>query len=81
MTGRPGRYDLREDPLEQRNVAAEHPEKFAEMQAEWQAYARSVGYIEASGDRALAHMSAKEFFPPLRQVRLSLVPADGGITR
>ncbi len=55
-------YDLREDPQEQVNVAAQHPEKLAEMQAEWEAYARSVGYIEASGDPALAHMSAEEFF-------------------
>ncbi|MFA7586597.1 MAG: arylsulfatase [Novosphingobium sp.] len=55
-------YNLREDPTEQRNLAKAHPAKFDEMLAEWNAYARSVGYIEAEGAAALDTMSAEEFF-------------------
>lgn len=55
-------YNLREDPQELANVAAEHPAKLAEMLAEWETYSRAVGYIEASGDPVLAHMDAEEFF-------------------
>lgn len=55
-------YDLRTDPQELTNVADTHPAKFAELLAEWDAYAKAVGYIEASGDLVLKHMSADEFF-------------------
>ena len=64
-------YNLGDDPQELTNVAADHPEKMAEMQAEWEAYARSVGYIEATGDMALERMSPEEFFE-----RYGLQPAD-----
>jgi arylsulfatase A-like enzyme len=55
-------YNLRQDPREETNLAGQHPEKFEEMQAEWTAYAKSVGYIESSGPRALEQMSPEEFF-------------------
>lgn len=64
-------YNLRDDPQELTNVAAEHPGKFAEMLAEWEAYSRAVGYIEASGDKILAHMSPEDFFS-----RYGLQPAE-----
>src|SRR5690606_10826743 len=55
-------FNLRQDPRELSNVAADCPDKLAEMLAEWMAYAKAVGYIEATGDKILAHMSAEEFF-------------------
>ncbi len=55
-------FNLREDPQELKNLADRQPTKLAEMLAEWQAYAMSVGYIQADGDRVLAHMSPDEFF-------------------
>lgn len=55
-------YNLRDDPTEQDNVAETHPDKFDEMLAEWNAYARSVGYIESQGAAALEEMSSEEFF-------------------
>lgn len=65
-------YNLRDDPQELTNVAAEHPGKFAEMLAEWEAYSRAVGYIEASGDKILAKMSPEDFFS-----QYGLQPAKG----
>ena len=55
-------YNLNEDPQELRNVASENPDKLAEMMAEWEAYSKAVGYIEASGERVLSQMSPDEFF-------------------
>ena len=55
-------YNLRDDPSELNNVARAYPEKFAELQAEWESYARAVGYIQSSGPAALEQMSAEEFF-------------------
>jgi len=55
-------YNLRDDPQELMNVADQNPDKLAEMLAEWEAYSKSVGYIEASGERVLSQMSPEEFF-------------------
>lgn len=55
-------YDLRRDPQELTNVGDRYPDKLSEMLADWEAYARGVGYIAASGDRVLSHMSPAEFF-------------------
>ena len=55
-------YNLVDDPQELTNVADKHPEKFQEMLAEWESYAQSVGYIEASGGAVLEDMSPEEFF-------------------
>src|SRR5690606_3964244 len=55
-------YNLRADPQELSNVAGEHPDKLAEMMAEWEAYSKAVGYIEASRERVLSKMSPEDFF-------------------
>lgn len=55
-------FDIGVDPQELNNVAAEYPEKFAELTAEWDSYSISVGYIQASGAPALKHMTSDEFF-------------------
>jgi arylsulfatase len=55
-------FDLQSDPQELRNMASVHPGKLSELLSDWHSYAKAVGYIEASGDAALAHMSAEEFF-------------------
>ena len=55
-------YNLEADPQELSSVAGEHPEKLAEMMAEWEAYSKSVGYIQASGERVLSRMSPEELF-------------------
>lgn len=55
-------HNLQSDPQEHINIAGDHPDKLSELLCEWEAYAKAVGYIEASGDPALAHMSAEEFF-------------------
>lgn len=55
-------YNLRQDPEELNDVAAEHPAKLAEMLDEWQAYSTAVGYVAAAGDKALEHMSPEEFY-------------------
>ncbi|MHB1297497.1 MAG: sulfatase-like hydrolase/transferase [Gemmatimonadaceae bacterium] len=55
-------YHLKSDPQELNNLASENPDKLAEMLAEWEAYSRAVGYIEAAGEKVLDQMSAEEFF-------------------
>ncbi len=55
-------YNLEVDPQELSNVAGENPDKLAEMIAEWDAYSRSVAYIQASVERVLSRMSPDEFF-------------------
>ncbi len=55
-------FNLREDPREMDNVAADQPGKFAELKAEWEAYAAAVGYIEAGEVKQLEGMSPEEFF-------------------
>lgn len=55
-------YNLRDDPEEKTNLSEQHPAKFDEMVAEWNAYARSVGYIQAKGKPVIESMSPDEFF-------------------
>ena len=55
-------FNLADDPRELSNVAAQHPEKFAEMKSDWDAYAKSVGYIEAGEVKQLEGMTPEEFF-------------------
>lgn len=55
-------YNLSEDPQELTNVATQNPDKLAEMLAEWEAYSKAVGYIEASGVKVLTQMTPEEFF-------------------
>jgi arylsulfatase A-like enzyme len=55
-------YNLRDDPREMSNLAAEQPRKFAELSAEWEAYAAAVGYIRAGDTKQLERMSPDEFY-------------------
>ena len=55
-------FNLRDDPREMTNLAAQQPRKFAELKAEWEAYAAAVGYIEAGEVKQLEGMSPQEFF-------------------
>lgn len=71
-------YNLRQDPQELANIAAEHPLKMAEMLAEWEAYSIGVGYIEASGDKVLSQMKPEVFFARygLQPTALPILGAD-----
>lgn len=55
-------YNLSNDPEEKTNLASEQADKFEEMKAEWTAYAKSVGYIEAGEIKQLDCMSPEDFF-------------------
>ncbi|MFA7602294.1 MAG: arylsulfatase [Novosphingobium sp.] len=55
-------FNLRDDPREMEDLKDREPEKFAELLADWQAYAASVGYIEAGETKQLAGMTPAEFF-------------------
>jgi arylsulfatase len=70
-------YNLETDPQELSNVAGEHPDKLAEMIAEWDAYSISVGYIQASGERVLSRMSPDEFFAKYGHRQAPPVPKLG----
>lgn len=60
-------YNLREDPREMDDRARSSPEKFEEMQHEWEAYARAVGYIQAEGDLYVSAIGTEAFFAALGQ--------------
>ncbi len=45
-------YDLSKDLLEEENLASQHPELIKRAQAEWDAYAKKVGYIPSDGSFA-----------------------------
>ncbi|MDE0442404.1 MAG: arylsulfatase [Gammaproteobacteria bacterium] len=53
-------FDLAEDPGETRDLAAEQPERLAEMLADYQAYATRVGVLEVSA-----------FYSPTRQLLIN----------
>lgn len=55
-------YNLRDDPRERDDLAGREPQRFAEMKADWEAYARSVGYIEAGDVKQLEGMIPEQFF-------------------
>ncbi|WP_188502757.1 arylsulfatase [Pontibacter amylolyticus] len=55
-------FNLKEDIDEDNNLARQLPEKYKELKAEWEAYALSVGYIEANGESALAKLGFEEFY-------------------
>ena len=38
-------FNLAEDPGETRDLAGEHPQKLAQLQAAWDEYARDVGVV------------------------------------
>ena len=55
-------FNLADDPREMNDLASEEPDKFCEMKAEWDAYAKAVGYIEAGELKQLEGMSPEDFF-------------------
>jgi arylsulfatase len=55
-------FNLREDPREMDDLSGQEPEKLLELQAEWEAYARAVGYIEAGQTKQLEVMPPEDFF-------------------
>jgi arylsulfatase len=55
-------FNLREDPLEKHNLAEQEPDKFHELKAEWEVYAKAVGYIKAGETLQLSLMSPEEYF-------------------
>src|SRR5690606_12820761 len=55
-------FNLREDPRELEDLKEREPAKFAELKAEWEAYAAAVGYIEAGEIKQLDEMSPEDFF-------------------
>jgi arylsulfatase A-like enzyme len=55
-------YNLKEDLKEENDLAAEFPDKFRELRAEWEAYSLAVGYIKSNGDPALAKLGFEEFY-------------------
>jgi arylsulfatase len=55
-------FNLRDDPRELNDLVGQEPEKYLELQAEWQAYARAVGYIKAGPTRQLDRMPPEDFF-------------------
>lgn len=55
-------FNLREDPRELVDLKDREPTKFAELKAEWDAYAAAVGYIEAGEIKQLDEMPPEDFF-------------------
>jgi len=55
-------YNLRDDPREIDNLAEAHPDMFEELKADWDSYAKAVGYIEAGDTKQLERMSPEEFY-------------------
>lgn len=55
-------YNLKEDPREMDNLADAKPDKFNELKAEWDAYAKAVSYIEAGPQKQLEVMTPEQFF-------------------
>ena len=66
-------FHLRDDPRELENLAEREPTKFAELRAEWEAYAHAVGYIEAGPVRQLSVTPPEEFFR-FRGLELPMAP-------
>jgi arylsulfatase len=55
-------YNLNDDPREMNDVAKQQPDKVAELKADWENYAQSVGYIKANDKPQLALMTPEQFF-------------------
>lgn len=55
-------YNLVDDPQELTDLSKKHPDKYAELRDDWDAYAKSVGYIKADGDGVFNHMTPAEYF-------------------
>ncbi len=62
-------YNMKSDLIECVDQAAQYPELVAELVAEWEAYAKRVGYIEANGEEMVDVVGYKRFYsydPSLR---------------
>ncbi|KAA9340148.1 arylsulfatase [Adhaeribacter soli] len=55
-------FNVKEDPREQRDLAAQNPDKLHEMLSGWIAYTQAVGYISFLGGRALKALGPENFF-------------------
>ena len=55
-------FNIAEDPREQRNLAAQSPDKLHEMLNGWTEYTQAVGYIPFNGGRAYEVLGPKNFF-------------------
>lgn len=55
-------FNLAEDPRELEDLSEEYPGKVAELEAQWQAYAEYVGYIESDGTSAAVELGIDRFF-------------------
>jgi arylsulfatase len=55
-------FNVKEDPREQRDLAAQNPDKLHEMLSGWMAYTQAVGYIPFHGGRAYEVLGPKNFF-------------------
>ncbi|WP_276496239.1 arylsulfatase [Pontibacter litorisediminis] len=75
-------YNLKEDIKEENNLASQFPEKYDELKADWNAYALSVGYIEANEERAVEKLGYEEFyrFDPKHRMENN-VKAEGAMSK
>jgi len=55
-------FNLKDDPMEQRDLAEQNPEKLHEMLSGWIEYTQAVGYIPYYGGRAYSVLGPKNFF-------------------
>lgn len=55
-------YDLRTDPSEKKDRAADRPDILKDLTGEWERYAASVGYIPSDGSSMLRKIGAERFY-------------------
>lgn len=55
-------FNLADDPRELDDLAARRPDKLAELEAQWEAYAQYVGYIQADGTSAVQQLGSIDRF-------------------
>ncbi len=55
-------FNLTEDPRELVDLADRYPEKVAQLEGQWQAYAEYVGYIPSDGSSAAEELGIDRFF-------------------
>lgn len=55
-------FNLAEDPRELVDLADQYPEKVAQLEGQWQAYAEFVGYIPSDGSSAAQELGIDRFF-------------------
>ncbi len=55
-------YNLKDDVAEMNDLSQQYPEIKRELIAEWEKYAREVGYVAAEGDPAMMILTAEEYY-------------------